>query len=122
MMINWLENGKRRTYQSNAAKKERKGLELIYRFCQTNGIPEPKVNFSGCPEDQGNQLAHYHPKEHKICISEIQLRKYNKNLYDLDNTISHEMTHFFLKEHGSHFENVKNQIRVENWRPPQNWL
>ncbi len=83
-------------------KKKEKVLELVNRFCETHGLPEPVVNFDGCPYEgsSGPELAHYHFGEHRICISERQLQLHSDRLYNLEKTVSHEMAHFFIKEHG----------------------
>jgi len=98
------------------AKKE-KVLEAIYLVTQKLNLAVPVVNFEGCPQEKENQLAHYHPDEHKICISEHQLRK--QNLDEVWRTAIHEITHFFIHDHGAKFHRVENEISKIGWRPPK---
>jgi len=98
------------------AKKE-KVLEAVFLVTKKLDLAEPKINFNGCPEEKENQLAHYHPDEHKICISEQQLRK--QDLDEVWRTAIHEITHFFVHGHGKEFHKVENEISKMGWRPPQ---
>lgn len=98
-------------------KKERV-REIVYKICNIEKLPIPKLNFEGCPyEGGGEELAHSHPDEYKICISETQLRKQNSG--GLEETVHHEITHLkgYL-DHDSNFHKEQRRSISANWRPP----
>lgn len=96
--------------------KKEKFREVVYRTCKTRGLPIPKINFSGCPSETGEQLAHYHPDSNKICVSEFQLNK--QNFDDIENTASHEVTHILVLDHGPDFHQEHADIKTKSWVPP----
>ena len=96
--------------------KKEKFREVVYRTCKARGLPIPKINFSGCPSETGDQLAHYHPDSNKICVSEFQLTK--QNLDDIENTASHEVTHILVLDHGPNFHKEHADIKTRSWVPP----
>ncbi len=106
------------------AKKLKKKKELVtqtvFQVWQQFDMPNPPpyVNFEGCKEEKTwNQLAHYHPDQHIICISERQLNI--QNLDELKNTVIHELTHAFgVLSHGTEFRRKKAGISSKIWRPP----
>jgi hypothetical protein len=96
-------------------RKKEKVLEIVVRACEAENIPLPKINFQGCPEETDRQLAHYHPDEHKVCISETQL--YKLSMGDIEKTTIHEIAHFFVHDHGSEFQRKNTSMRAKVWRP-----
>lgn len=95
-----------------------KVTEVALSVCRRYGLPTPKINFNGCPEETEDQLAHYHPDQNKICISEFQLNRL-KTMYEIERTVYHELAHMLEHDHGGKFEQVKNQFSIEDWRPPK---
>lgn len=98
-------------------KKERV-IEVVYKICHIEKLPIPKLNFEGCPyEGGGDELAHSHPDEYKICISETQLKKQDSK--GLEETMYHEITHLkgYL-DHDSNFHKEQRRSKSANWRPP----
>lgn len=98
--------------------KKKRVIEIVNSVCERENLPIPKVNFEGCPQEDQDQLAHYHPDQNKICISEIQLYKL-KTLRDVENTIYHELAHILEQNHGGEFEQTKNKFKLKDWRPPR---
>jgi hypothetical protein len=98
-------------------RKKDKAIEIVVRACEVKKIPLPKINFEGCPQEKEDHLAHYHPDQHKICISEFQLHKLNMD--DIEKTMIHELTHFFEYSHNSRFGRINAEIRSKVWKPPQ---
>ncbi len=96
-------------------KKREKVIQIVSVAADALKIPRPYINFSGCSLEKANELAHYHPNENKICVSEIQLKK--QNFQGLIDTAVHEVTHFFVLGHGAEFQRVKNYIRGAVWNP-----
>ncbi|MEM3252728.1 MAG: hypothetical protein QXS81_04150 [Candidatus Micrarchaeaceae archaeon] len=97
--------------------KKQRVIEVIYSVCKREGLPIPKVNFNGCPQETEDQLAHYHPDQNKICISEIQLYKL-KTLKDIEDTVYHELAHILEYNHSGRFIQIKNKFKLDDWKPP----
>lgn len=97
--------------------KKRVFTEAVQEVCDTQNLPMPEINFDGCHyEGGGDELAHSHPEQYMICISERQLKVQNSE--GLRETAYHEMTHLIgLIEHGHKFENKKNELISKGWRP-----
>jgi hypothetical protein len=100
--------------------KKRVFTEAVQEVCDSQNLPPPEINFDGCPLEgiKGPELAHSHPEQYKICISERQLKL--QNSAGLRETAYHEMTHLMgLIQHGHQFENKKNELISKGWRPPK---
>lgn len=97
--------------------KKQKVIEIVALVCGKENLPIPKINFNGCPQETQDQLAHYHPGENKICISEMQLYRL-KSLTDVENTTYHELVHILERTHGRNFIKTKNKFKLDVWRPP----
>jgi len=98
--------------------KKQRVIEIAYLVCEKERLPIPKINFKGCQQETENQLAHYHPDENKICISETQLHKL-KTLKDVENTTYHELAHILEQNHGGGFVKTRNKFQLDTWRPPR---
>lgn len=98
--------------------KRQRVKEIVYLVCDKEKLPIPKINFKGCPVEKQNELAHYHPDENKICISELQLHKL-RSLVEVENTTYHELAHILELNHGGKFIKTKNKFRLDTWRPPR---
>ena len=72
----------------------------------------PSFNFYGCPDEEENQLAHYHPDSNTICISKRQLNL--QSFDELRNTMVHEAAHILECNHDDNFskENFINNLFV----------
>ncbi len=97
-------------------KKKDKVIEVVLKVCDTYKLKVPKINFNGCPQETQDQLAHYHPDLHKICISEHQLHK--QNLNGIESTAYHEIAHSLVQDHGGKFKRMKAEMGTATWRPP----
>lgn len=98
--------------------KKRVFTEAVQEFCNIQNLPMPEINFDGTDDGGGNQLAHSHPEFYKICISARQLKMQKSS--GLRETAYHEMTHLIgLIEHGSEFEDKKNELMHKGWKPPR---
>ncbi|OJT94737.1 hypothetical protein Micr_00767 [Candidatus Micrarchaeum sp.] len=85
---------------------------IVYLVCSKQKIPTPYINFDGCRDERPNQLAHYHPDQHMICVSERQLRV--QSLEGLKRTAVHEVTHALgFYQHDANFENMNREINIE---------
>ena len=96
--------------------KKKKFIEVVNRICENRNLPAPYVNFDGCPEENEDQLAHYHSDVNMICISKRQLTVLNFD--DLEEVAAHEVAHIFEPNHDINFimeENINKQI---GWTPP----
>ncbi len=92
-------------------------LEAVANVCAKEGLPEPVVNFEGCPNETEFQLAHYHPDLNRICISVIQLYKL-KTREAIRDTMFHELAHMVAQDHGGTFMQAKDRFYRSGWRPP----
>jgi|GEM_PF-5444504 hypothetical protein len=100
--------------------KKDKVIETVYLTCEFCNLSVPKINFNGCKQEKRDQLAHYHPDEKKICISERQLKL--QNLTTLEDTTIHEVIHHLGLNHGSQeekvkFRQIKQYIKSRGWKP-----
>lgn len=85
---------------------------IVYLVCTKQNISLPNINFNGCREERPNQLAHYHPGQHVICVSERQLRV--QSLEELKRTAAHEVTHALgFHSHNADFEHMNREINIE---------
>lgn len=92
----------------------KKGLieNIVYLVCTKQNISPPSINFKGCREERPNELAHYHPDQHMICVSERQLQI--QSLEGLKRTAVHEVTHALgFYSHGADFERMNREINIE---------
>ncbi len=97
-------------------KKKDKVIEVVLKVCDVYKLKIPKINFKGCSQETQDQLAHYHPDLHKICISEHQLHK--QSLHGIESTAYHEVTHILVPDHGGKFRRMKAEMSTATWRPP----
>lgn len=97
--------------------KMEKAVEIVYLVCKKYDLPIPKINFDGCSLETEDELAHYHPDQDKICISEVQLHKL-KTIKDVEDTIYHELAHKLEHGHGGEFTHIKTGFQTSTWRPP----
>ena len=98
------------------ARKD-KVIEVVLLVCDKYHLPVPEINFKGCPEETDDQLAHYHPDNNRICISEFQLNKL-KTIESIEQTTYHELAHIIEPRHNGRFDNMRNTFSVGVWRPP----
>ena len=85
---------------------------IVYLVCTKQNISPPVINFNGCSKEGPNELAHYHPDQHLICVSERQLRI--QSLEGLKRTAVHEVTHALgFYSHGADFERMNREINIE---------
>lgn len=85
---------------------------VVYLVCTRQKISTPYINFNGCSKERPNQLAHYHPDQHVICVSERQLRV--QSLEELKRTAVHEITHALgFYSHNADFERKNREINIE---------
>jgi hypothetical protein len=92
---------------------KRKLIEhVVYLICIRRNISTPYINFKGCSNERPNELAHYHPDQHVICVSERQLRV--QSLEELKRTAVHEVTHALgFHSHNADFERINREINIE---------
>ena len=95
--------------------KKKKFIEVVNRICENRNLPAPYVNFDGCPEENEDQLAHYHPDVNMICISKRQLTVLNFD--DLEEVAAHEVAHILEPNHNSNFRNEENTNKMFAWKP-----
>ena len=86
--------------------KKEKFINTVIKICNERNLPIPEINFDGCPSEEIDELAHYHPDENKICCSERQLHM--QNFDDIFDTASHEVAHILELNHDSGFIKQKN--------------
>ena len=79
--------------------KKEKFTNIVVKICKERNLPIPEINFDGCPTEEIDELAHYHPDENKICCSERQLHM--QNFDDIFDTASHEVAHILELNHDS---------------------
>lgn len=96
--------------------KRKKFFEVVYITCKSRGLPLPTVNFDGCPGEDENQLAHYHPAGNRICVSERQLTKLNFD--DIEHTATHEAAHILEHDHDAGFQREHEINMIGAFRPP----
>lgn len=101
--------------------KRQRVIEIVYLVCDKYNLPIPKINFKGCQFETQDELAHYHPDQNKICISEKQLHQL-KTLQDIENTTYHELAHMIEQNHDGRFVQTKNKFSLGVWKPPQGVL
>jgi len=94
--------------------KKKKFIEVVYKICKRRDLPIPYINFDGCPDEDENQLAHYHLDTHIICVSESQLIK----IIDIEDVAIHEVTHILVMGHGSDFMNEETISSISSFSPP----
>lgn len=96
--------------------KKKKFIEVVNRICKNRNLPTPYVNFDGCPEENEDQLAHYHPDVNMICISKRQL--FVLNFDDLEEVAAHEVAHILEPNHDINFIREENINKQSGWTPP----
>lgn len=96
--------------------KRKKFFEVVYITCKSRGLPLPTVNFDGCPGEDENQLAHYHPIGNRICVSDRQLTKLNFD--NIEHTATHEVAHILEHNHGAGFQSEHEINSIGAFRPP----
>ncbi len=96
--------------------KKQRFSEVVNRVCKKRNLSVPRLNFKGCEGEDENQLAHYHPDLHMICVSEIQLAKLN--LEDVEQVAAHEVSHIRVHGHGPNFISEEANSNLSNFRPP----
>lgn len=87
-------------------------LYVVEVISRSRNLPMPSFNFYGCPDEEENQLAHYHPDSNTICISKRQLNL--QSFDELRNTMVHEAAHILECNHDDNFskENFINNLFV----------
>lgn len=99
-------------------EKKKIAYNTVKKICKERGLPMPKVNFDGCPEEDNiNQLAHYHPKYNIVCISETQLKK--QDYEEIADTMAHEVSHINFQDHSTKFKDDEILSRIAGWKPPK---
>lgn len=93
--------------------KMQRFLETVLIICQKRNFQVPEINFLGCPMDDSNSLAHYHPEINTICCNEFQLNL--MALDDIDDTVAHELAHILVHEHGSSFQEQTVINSIADW-------
>jgi hypothetical protein len=96
--------------------KKKKAIESAIVICTRKGVKLVKVNFDGCDFETGDQLAHYHDDEYKVCISERQLHMLN--FEEIEDVMAHELAHIGGLDHSPKFDDIKNQNTLGLFRPP----
>ncbi|MEM4134199.1 MAG: CAP domain-containing protein [Candidatus Micrarchaeia archaeon] len=96
-------------------KKKKYFIRIVKETSKKLGIPTPYINFNGCPAEGENQLAHFHPDNYTICVSERQLMK--QTFDDIFNTASHEVNHVFNYSHDDRFYQEHNKLKTKIWNP-----
>ena len=94
--------------------KKKKFVEVVHNICKRRDLPIPYINFDGCPDEDENQLAHYHPDTNTICVSEKQLNQ----ITDLEEVAVHEVTHILVSGHGSDFGSQEEINSITSFNPP----
>jgi hypothetical protein len=95
--------------------KKKKFIEVVSKICKKRNLPIPSLNFDGCPAENEDQLAHYHPDVNMICISKRQLTVLNFD--DLEEVAAHEIAHILEQNHDSNFRNEENTNKIFAWKP-----
>jgi predicted metal-dependent hydrolase len=96
--------------------KKKKFIEVVNRICENRNLPVPYINFDGCPEENEDQLAHYHSDVNMICISKRQLTVLNFD--DLEEVAAHEVAHILEPNHDTNFIREENINKQVGWIPP----
>jgi len=94
--------------------KKKKFIEVVHKICKRRDLPIPYINFDGCPDEDENQLAHYHSGTNTICVSESQLIK----IIDVEGVAVHEVTHILVSGHGPDFGNQEAINSITSFNPP----
>jgi len=95
--------------------KKKKFIEVVSKICKKRNLPIPSLNFDGCPAENEDQLAHYHPDVNMICISKRQLTVLNFD--DLEEVAAHEIAHILEQNHDSNFRREENINKMLAWKP-----
>jgi hypothetical protein len=86
-------------YQLNTKKQYARYVVEV--LCMYRELTMPSLNFGGCPAEEENQLAHYHPDSNTICISTRQLNL--QTFEELRDTMIHETAHIRMLAHDDPF-------------------
>lgn len=97
-------------------EKRKLSEDVANRICKERNLPIPFINFEGCPYEEGDQLAHYHPEYNCICISKRQLSLLNFN--EIIEVMTHEVTHILVLHHGDKFSKEEAISKICGWTPP----
>jgi len=82
-------------------EKKKLFTDTVKKVCEKRGMPEPYINFNGCPEES-NEMAHYHPESNFICVSERQLKL--MDLTEVKRIAIHEVSHLLVQDHSEMFK------------------
>ena len=96
--------------------KKKEFIDVVSRICENRNLPRPYVNFDGCPAENADQLAHYHPDVNMICISKRQLTVLNFD--DINEVVAHEVAHILELNHGDKFDKEYVKNKICGWEPP----
>jgi hypothetical protein len=95
--------------------KQIKFREAVYNVCTVRRMPRPEINFALCDQEDQYHIAHYHPGEHKICISPRQLSALNYD--EIKDTVSHELAHYKFGDHDSAFKDEETSNSIAGFMP-----
>jgi hypothetical protein len=90
-------------------------INAVQRACKANGFAMPNINFEGCQCETEEELAHYHPDTHTICISRTQLMR--QNFDDLEETAIHEVVQKVHQGHETDFRDKCICTKINVWKP-----
>lgn len=99
--------------------KKAKFLEVVMGACEARGIsPPPQVNFEGetCQDFRDGVCAHVHVEKRLICVSRDYL--HIATFEDIQETATHEVSHFFDLGHGSDFAYQHIITKIGEFIPP----
>ena len=95
----------------NEKEKLAKSIVLVASELSRINSPEIRVWDGYCPESTSDEIAHFHYDSPNgiICISRYRLR--SMSFDEIENTMIHEVTHFFIDNHGLEFQLVESKIK-----------
>lgn len=97
-------------------------LGTVRRTIKEFNLPDTEVFFGDCPHRRKNELAHFHPIERLICVSDEQLGKMSFD--DVEETATHEVNHLLDTRdesnpvHSPGFYIRHDEMKTKMWHPP----
>jgi len=98
--------------------KKGRFLDAVKRASDCLNVEPPEVIFwdTACPDDTGNEWAHIHVDQYKICVSNSKLKQMDYE--DIEETATHEVTHLLKLDHSPTFYKRHASIKTAVWMPP----